>query len=65
MSGKKTKQKKVPPLPKHIRDELRMCCSLKSYSHIKYGGGKKQKTQWNKLERFYHGYPPNHPSQNN
>ena len=63
MSGKKTKQKKVPPLPKCIRDELRMCCALKAYSHIKCGGGKNQKTQWFEMERFYHGSPPNHPSQ--
>ena len=45
MSGKKIKKKKVPPLPKYIRDELGMCGVLKAYSHIKRGGGKKQKTQ--------------------
>ena len=61
MSGKKTKQNKVPPLTKCIRDELIMCCALKAYSRIKCGGGKNQKTQWFEMERFYHGSPPNHP----
>ena len=36
---------------------------LKVYSHIKCGGGMNQKTQLSEMERFYHGSPPNHPSQ--
>ena len=44
MSVNKAKQKKVPPLPKCIRDELRMSYALKAYSHIECGGGKNQKT---------------------
>ena len=63
MSVNKAKQKKVPPLPKCIRDELRMCCALKAYSHIKCGGGKNQKTQWFEMEQCYHESPPNYPSQ--
>jgi len=67
MSGKKKKAKvkKVVPvgLSKFIRDELRMTCVLKGFSHIKCGVGKKLKTQEIELGRFFHGHAPNHPSQ--
>ena len=32
--------KKALPLPKNIRDELRLIIALKGYSKIKCGGGK-------------------------
>ena len=64
MSGKKKNGAKKPkPLPKGIRDELRMACAMRGYSQLKCGGGKKLKTQYEVMNTFYHGKHPTHPSQ--
>ena len=60
---KKSRKLKIVPLPKGIRDELRMTCALKGYSAIKCGGGKKLTQQYSNIEKNYHGKEPNHPSQ--
>ena len=60
---KKGKRKKATPLPKYIRDELRMTCALHGYSAMKCGGGKKLVTQYDEMNTFYHGKEPTHPSQ--
>ena len=63
MSGKKKKSKKALPLPKNIRDELRLTIALKGYSKIKCGGGKTLAKQEAELYKFYHGKQPNNPPQ--
>ena len=67
MSGKRKKGKgkcnTAHKLPKEIRDELRMTCALRGYSHIKCGKGMKLKQQQKELARFYHGQAPNYPLQ--
>ena len=51
------------PLPKPIRDELRMCCALRGYSKIREGDGMTIKQQHEKLSNFFHGIPGSSPSQ--
>ena len=65
MSGKKkiSRNKKPPPLPKSIRDELRMTCALKGYSDIKCGKSRKMAEEYERLSQFFHGKLPNHPPQ--
>ena len=66
MAKKKAKKIVAPvKLPKEIRDELRMSCALKAYSHIKCGKGKTVPMQQSAMAIFYHGHPPHHPSQIN
>lgn len=60
---RKTKHIKRPPLPKPIRDELRMTCALKGYSNIKCGKSKKLVDQHDELYDFFHGKMPMKPSQ--
>ena len=63
-SNKGQRKKKAPrPLPKAIRDELRMTCVLKGYSAIKCGGGKTLSRQYSDIAKIFHGKQPNHPSQ--
>ena len=57
------KKKKILPLPKAIRDELRMACAIRGYSQLKRGGAKKLISQYNLMGEFYHGKHPTHPSQ--
>ena len=61
---KKSRKLKIVPLPKGIRDELRMTCALKGYSAIKCGGGKKLTQQYSNIEKNYHGKRTK-PSQSN
>ena len=64
MSGKrKVKTKKPNPLPKNIRDEIRMSCVLKGFSKMKCGQAKRLVDQYDEMQQFYHGYEPSHPSQ--
>ena len=67
MSGKRKKGKRKEvaaiKLPKIFRDELRMTCALRGFSHLKCGMAMKFKKQQEQLARFYHGQPPDHPSQ--
>ena len=65
MSGKhrRTKQRKIIPLPKNIRDELRLTCVLKGFSIIKCGAGKRLSKQQAELSEFFHGKAPHRPSQ--
>ena len=51
------------PLPKTIRDELRMCCALRGYSSIRSGDGKTLKQQHQLMSEFYHGVTSTSPSQ--
>ena len=58
-----TKKAKGLPLPKHVRDELRMTVALRAYSALKQGGGKKLMDQQQQMANFYHGKGKSHPSQ--
>ena len=60
---KKTKKGKTLPLPKSIRDKLRMTCALRGYSDMKCGKSKKLNDQYDDMYTFFHGKPPDHPSQ--
>ena len=51
------------PLPKQIRDELRMSCALRGYSSIRSGDGKTLKQQHELMSQFYHGVTNTSPSQ--
>jgi hypothetical protein len=51
------------PLPKQIRDELRMTCALRGYSSIRSGEGKTLKQQHDLMFQFYHGVTNKSPSQ--
>ena len=62
MSGKK-KESVVKPLPRYIRDELRMTCALKGYSKLKTGKAKRLPDQHLAMHKFYHGQTPSHPPQ--
>ena len=67
MSSTKKKKnhraKKAPPLPKNIRDELRMSCALRGYSDLKCGKSRRITQQYEAMYEFYHGKPPHKPSQ--
>ena len=65
MSDKKraARIKKDIPLPKSICDKLRLTCVLKGFSDMKCGKQRPLHDQHEKLARFFHGKPPNHPSQ--
>ena len=60
MSGKK-KKAAIKPLPKYIRDELRMTCALKGYSLLKTGKAMRLPDQHAAINKFYHGQTPSHP----
>jgi hypothetical protein len=51
------------PLPKAIRNELRMCVALRGYSSIREGSGKTLKQQRQLLYDFFHGVTGKNPSQ--
>ena len=51
------------PLPKIVRDELRMCTALRGYSQIRLGEGKTLVQQHNAMETFFHGREGSAPSQ--
>ena len=59
----KTKKKPFAKLPFTIYNELRMACSLKAYSHLKQGKGKTVMQQHDSMSAYFHGKPPNRPSQ--
>ena len=40
-----------------------MACALKAYSHLKQGKGKTIMQQYDSMFAYYHGKPPNRPSQ--
>ena len=60
---KSSKRKKPLPLPKAIRDELRLTCALKGFSAIKCGKSQKAPEQRERLSKKIHGKPPNRPPQ--
>ena len=62
MSGKK-KKGVIKPLPRYIRDELRMTCALKGYSQVKTGKAMRLPDQHLAMHKFYHGQTPSHPPQ--
>ena len=51
------------PLPKHIRDELRLTCALKAYSELKIGKSMRLPDQYAAMDTFFHGNTPPHPPQ--
>ena len=64
MSGRKKKGKAMAkPLPKYIRDELRMTCALKAYSALKTGKSMRLPDQHAAMDKFFHGKTPTHPAQ--
>ena len=58
-----SKKVKVSPLPKNVREKLRMACALRAYSSLKRGGGKKLRDQQESMVNFFHGQSKTHPSQ--
>ena len=63
MSGGKKSAITTPPLPRYIREELRMTCALKAYSSLKSGKSRRLPNQYEYMQRFYHGKVPSHPAQ--
>ena len=61
----KNKTKVIERLPNEIRNELRMVCALKGYSHMRGGKGKTLRQQNDFMYTFYHGKEPSRPSQIN
>ena len=53
---------KKSTLPKNIRDELRMTCTLRGYSSIRYGEGMTKKIQEKRLNAFVHSVEGKNPS---
>ena len=55
----KRNEKKIIPLPKDIRDQLRMACAIRGYSIIKFGSAKKDhEAIYMEMEEFHHGKEP-------
>ena len=46
------KKKVVQPLPKLIRDEIRLCCALRAFSTLKCGNTKRLKDQYDDMANF-------------
>ena len=63
MSGGRKSTKYPPPLPRYIREELRMTCALKAYSSLKSRKARRLPEQYGFMQRFYHGKVPSHPAQ--
>ena len=55
--------KKYKPLPRAIRNELRTACAMKGHSKMKSGKKMRLSEQWDFMGKFFHGRPPNYPSQ--
>ena len=69
-ASKKTKlsrspspSRKIIPLPRTIRQELKLTCAMRGYSEMKCGSKKKLCDQYSFMHKIYHGHPPNRPSQ--
>ena len=60
---KKGKKKGVDPLPRYVRGELRMACAMRGFSDLKSGKPRRLNEQYAYMARFFHGSPPNYPSQ--
>ena len=60
---KKGKKKGVEPLPRYVRGELRMACAMRGFSELKSGKPRRLNEQHEYMARFFHGSPPNYPSQ--
>ena len=63
MSASKKSSKAKTPLPRYIREELRMTCALKGYSSLKVGKSRRLPEQYEYMNKFYHGKVPSHPPQ--
>lgn len=63
MSGQKKSRKAKTPLPRYIREELRMTCALKGYSALKSGKSRRLPEQYDYMNLFFHGKVPSHPPQ--
>ena len=60
---KKGKKKVIKPLPRYIRGKLRMACAMRGFSDLKSGKPRRLNNQYSYMARFFHGSPPNYPSQ--
>ena len=60
---KKSKKNVVARLPREIRNELRMTCAMKGFSELRSGKPRRLNEQHIFMSKFYHGHPPNQPSQ--
>ena len=60
---KKGKKKAIKRLPRYIRGELRMACAMRGFSDLKSGKPRRPNDQYSYMARFFHGSPPNYPSQ--
>ena len=64
MSARTKKKTKLnPPLPRYIRDELRMTVALKGYSLLKILKARRLPEQYDFMHRFYHGKVPSRLAQ--
>ena len=69
MSTKKRKarcpspNKKNSTLPAIIRNEIRTTCAMRGLSKLKSGNKKKYHDQYEYMTKYFHGRPPNFPSQ--
>ena len=63
MKTPKTAKTPMTPLPRSIRDELRMTVALKGYSRLKCGKPRRLPDQYSFMEKFFHGIKPSHPPQ--
>ena len=56
-------QKKPLHLPRYIQNELRTTCAMRRFSKMKAGKKMCLNDQWEFMAKFFHGRPPNYPSQ--
>ena len=59
----KSKVKAPPPLPKQIRNKIRMSVALRGYAEMKCGWSMHLHDQHNAMAEFFHGKEPSHPPQ--
>ena len=53
----------IKPLPKQVRDKIRMTCALKGYLVVKTGKQMRLPDQYAAMNKFYHGKISTHPAQ--
>ena len=60
---RKTSATKKKSLPRGIRNELRTACAMKGHSKMKSSRKMQLNEQWDFMGKYFHGRPPNYPSQ--
>ena len=63
MPKKKRNKKAIEPLPRCIHGELRMAYAMRGHLDLKSGKPRLLNDQHTRIARFFHGSPPNYPSQ--